>query len=190
MAPSITGKYLAHVPAAVLARARQVQLLSLDVDGVLTDGSLLLSDQGERLKTFNTLDGLGIKLLRQAGIEVALITGRKSLIVSQRAKALGIEHVYQHCEDKWQAVAELQAKFKLEAPAMAHMGDDLPDLGAMALGGFAICVPNAHPLVIEYAHYCTTRRGGNGAVREACDLILHARGLLENATMGFYRTDA
>jgi 3-deoxy-D-manno-octulosonate 8-phosphate phosphatase (KDO 8-P phosphatase) len=179
--------YLAKVPPAVLSRARRIQLLSLDVDGVLTDSSLLLSEQGETLKAFNTLDGLGIKLLRQAGIEVALITGRKSPIVSDRAQALGIDHVYQHCEDKWRAVGELQGIFNLESTAMAHMGDDLPDLSAMAVGDFAITVPNGHPLVIEQAHYCTQRSGGRGAVREVCDLILHAKGLLNNAVRGFYQ---
>lgn len=182
------NNYLAKVPPTVLARARRIQLLSLDVDGVLTDGSLLLSAQGETLKAFNTLDGLGIKLLRQAGIEVALITGRKSPIVADRARALGIEHVYQHCEDKWRAVGELQGIFKLESAAMAHMGDDLPDLGAMAVGGFAITVPNGHPLVIEQAHYCTERSGGRGAVREVCDLILYAKGQLSSAIKVFHQT--
>ena len=181
------GDYLADVPADVLARARRVELLTLDVDGVLTNGLLLLSQQGETLKTFNTLDGLGIKLLRQADVEVALITGRKSPIVAQRASALGIEHVYQHCEDKWRAVSELQALFELEKAAMAHMGDDLPDLTAMSAEGFAITVPEGHPLVLEHAHYTTARSGGHGAVREVCDLILHAKGLLTDAVSVYYQ---
>jgi 3-deoxy-D-manno-octulosonate 8-phosphate phosphatase (KDO 8-P phosphatase) len=181
------GDYLADVPADILARARRVELLTLDVDGVLTNGSLLLSPQGESLKTFNTLDGLGIKLLRQTGIEVALITGRNSAIVAERASALGIEHVYQHCEDKWRAVAELRALFKLERTAMAHMGDDLPDLTAMSAEGFAITVPDGHPLVLEYAHYTTERSGGRGAVREVCDLILHSKGLLNDAVSVYYQ---
>jgi 3-deoxy-D-manno-octulosonate 8-phosphate phosphatase (KDO 8-P phosphatase) len=184
------SQYLQHVPAAVLARARSVKLLTLDVDGILTDGSLLLSAKGETLKTFNTLDGLGIKLLRGAGVKVALITGRGSPIVADRAQALGIEHVYQHCEDKWRAVTELQNLFELERAQMSHMGDDLPDLGAMALGGFAISVPNAHPLVLERANYCTQLHGGRGAVREACDVILYAKGLLDKAVEGFLQTHA
>jgi 3-deoxy-D-manno-octulosonate 8-phosphate phosphatase (KDO 8-P phosphatase) len=179
--------YLQKVPGEILNKARQVRLLTLDVDGILTDGSLLLSEAGETLKTFNTLDGLGIKLLRQAGIEVAIITGRGSPIVSARAKALSINHVYQHCEDKWRAVLELQTLLDFDATATAHMGDDLPDLGAMALGGFAITVPNAHPLLHERADYCTTRAGGHGAVREACDLILFAKGLLDEAVKVYYQ---
>jgi 3-deoxy-D-manno-octulosonate 8-phosphate phosphatase (KDO 8-P phosphatase) len=179
--------YLQKVPGKILNKARQVQLLTLDVDGILTDGSLLLSEAGETLKTFNTLDGLGIKLLRQAGIEVAFITGRGSPIVSTRAKALGINHVYQHCEDKWRAVSELQNLLNIDAAATAHMGDDLPDLGAMALGDFAITVPNAHPLLHERADYCTTRAGGHGAVREACDVILFAKGLLDEAVKVYYQ---
>lgn len=181
------GGYLQHVSEAVLTRARRIELLSLDVDGVLTDGSLLLSEQGETLKTFNTLDGLGIKLLRQAGVEVALITGRQSPIVSERARALGIEFVYQHCEEKWRAVAELRNTLKLEASRTAHMGDDLPDLTAMVSCGLTITVPNGHPLLIEQAHYCTQRNGGRGAVREVCDLILHARGQLDDAVGKYFQ---
>lgn len=181
------SNYLREVPHSTLNRARQVQLLTLDVDGILTDGSLLLSEAGETLKTFNTLDGLGIKLLRQSGVEVAIITGRGSPMVSARAEALGIAHVYQHCDEKWRAVNELQALLHLDTAATAHMGDDLPDLGAMALGGFAITVPNAHPLLHERADYCTTRAGGQGAVREACDLILFAKGLLDEAVKVYYQ---
>ncbi len=179
--------YLRDISDRVLHQARQVELLTLDVDGVLTDGSLLLSKQGETLKKFNTLDGLGIKLLRQVGVEVALITGRGSPIVSARADALGITHVYQHCEEKWQAINELQSLLQLDKKAIAHMGDDLPDLGAMALSGFAITVPNAHPLLLERADFCTTRAGGQGAVRETCDLILYAKGLLDSAVGVYYQ---
>ncbi len=179
--------YLHDISADVIDRARRVQLLTLDVDGILTDGSLLLSTEGESLKTFNTLDGLGIKLLRQSGVEVALITGRGSPIVSARADALGITHVYQHCEEKWRATGELQSLLDIDPAATAHMGDDLPDLGAMALGGFAITVPGAHPLLLERADYCTVRAGGQGAVREACDLILFAKGLLDDAVKVYYR---
>ena len=184
------SNYLHHVPKEVLAQARLVRLLTLDVDGILTDGALLLSPEGESLKTFNTLDGLGIKLLRRSGVEVALITGRGSPIVSARAQALGIAHVYQHCEEKWRATGELQALLGIEPTATAHMGDDLPDLGAMALGGFAITVPDAHPLLLERADYCTLRAGGRGAVREACDLILFAKGLLDAAVKVYYQPHA
>lgn len=173
------SQYLDQLPAELLQKASAIRLLTLDVDGVLTDGSLFFAGEGELLKPFCTLDGLGIKQLKQAGLEVAIITGRQSEIVSRRAENLGIEHVYQHCEEKWRATRELQAKLNLEPENIAHMGDDLPDLSAMVIGGLSITVPNAHPLMIAHADYCTTRSGGKGAVREACDLILQARGLLE-----------
>ncbi len=178
--------YFDHVTAEVLARAKRVRLLSLDVDGVLTDGVLLMTERGETMKAFNTLDGLGIKLLRQAGVEVALVTGRKSAMVADRARSLGIEHIYMHCEEKGRALAELREKLGLESSMLAHMGDDLPDLSAMNPAGLAIAVPNGHPLVIEHAHYCTQRSGGHGAVREACDLILHARGALKAVVEPYY----
>lgn len=182
----MSTRYLDSIDSAVLERAKPLRLLTLDVDGVLTEGKLYLSERGESLKAFNTLDGLGIKLLRQAGVEVAIITGRSSPIVSQRAHKLGIEHIYLGCEDKQAAAAELRQKLQLQGEQTAHMGDDLPDLGAMHPDGFAISVPNAHPLLIEHAHYCTERAGGQGAVREVCDVIMLAQGVLASTVARYY----
>jgi 3-deoxy-D-manno-octulosonate 8-phosphate phosphatase (KDO 8-P phosphatase) len=161
-----------------LTKLKQIKLLCLDVDGVLTNGSLLFDAKGETLKTFNTLDGLGIKALQNAGIKVAIISGRKSQMLITRAKNLGIEHIIQGQEDKWPALINLLTELNLTPEQTAHMGDDLPDLPLINRCAIGISVPNAHPALAEYSQWVTSRKGGNGAVREACELILHARGEL------------
>ena len=161
-----------------LAKLKQIKLLCLDVDGVLTNGSLLFDAEGEMLKTFNTLDGLGIKALQKSGIEVAIISGRKSKMLTTRAKNLGIMHIIQGQEDKWPALISLLAELNLTPEQTAHMGDDLPDLTLINRCAIGISVPNAHPTLAEYSQWVTSRSGGNGAVREACELILYARGEL------------
>jgi 3-deoxy-D-manno-octulosonate 8-phosphate phosphatase (KDO 8-P phosphatase) len=158
--------------------AKQTQLLALDVDGVMTDGKLYFSAQGDELKAFSILDGLGIKLLMSAGVNVAIITGRTSALTARRARDLGIEHIMQGREDKKEALEELMATTGIEAKHVAYMGDDLPDLGAIIISGFGITVPNAHSFVKEHADYCTQAGGGEGAVREICDYILDAKGAL------------
>lgn len=155
-------------------RAARVKLIIFDVDGVLTDGRLYYSDQGEMLKTFNTLDGHGIKLLAAVGIASAIITGRKSEIVAARARELGIAHVYQGVHDKTAAFAELLAATGLEADACGYMGDDWPDLAVMLKAGFATAPAGAHPEVIARAHWVAEAKGGQGAVREVCDTLLRA----------------
>lgn len=163
----------------LLSRAKLIKLVTFDVDGVMTDGGLYLSDSGNEFKRFNTLDGLGIKLLKASGVQVAIITGRTSKCVTLRANNLGIEHVYQGVERKLNAMNDLLDKLKLTRDAAAYMGDDVVDLPVMRNVGLAISVPDAPQLVREHASYITQRRGGHGAVREACELIMHAQGTLD-----------
>lgn len=159
----------------ILEKARNIRLLALDVDGVLTDGKLYFSAAGDELKAFNILDGQGIKLLRKLGIEVAIITGRTSPLTKRRATDLGIVHLLQGREDKKQALTELCTTLSLHPDAVAYVGDDLPDLGAIRACGLGICVANAHDALKQHADFCTTLKGGEGAVREVCDLILKAQ---------------
>ena len=156
-------------------RARRTRLLALDVDGILTDGRIYYGNDGEELKAFNIKDGLGIKLLQRAGIEVAIITGRNSEIVARRARELGIAEVVQGREDKATALRELAAARGLELSDCAYMGDDLPDLGAIASAGLGLTVADASHTVRDAAHWTSALGGGCGAVREACEMIIAAR---------------
>jgi 3-deoxy-D-manno-octulosonate 8-phosphate phosphatase (KDO 8-P phosphatase) len=157
-------------------QALGLRLLALDVDGVLTDGRLYYGNDGEELKAFSIRDGLGIKLLARSGVQVAIITGRRSHIVERRARELGIAHVIQGREDKGQALEELCRDLHIELSACAYMGDDLPDLSALRRCGFSLTVANACPEVIAAAQWVSRARGGDGAVREACEALLRARG--------------
>lgn len=163
----------------ILAKAKKIKLLILDVDGVLTDGKLFFDNQGHEYKSFHAQDGHGIKLLRQTGVDVAVISGRKSNSVALRMKALGIEHVYQGCEDKRAAFAGIIESLAITAEQAAHVGDDLLDLPIMARVGLSIAVNDANFAVKQRADWCTFRRGGQGAVREVCDLIMQAQGRLD-----------
>jgi 3-deoxy-D-manno-octulosonate 8-phosphate phosphatase (KDO 8-P phosphatase) len=169
-------------------RAARVRLMIFDVDGVLTDGHLYFGPQGEMLKAFDTLDGHGVKLLRSAGVQTAIITGRSSQIVASRARELAIDHVFQGVHDKTVAFAELLAATGIAAAETGYMGDDWPDLAVMLKAGFAAVPANAHIELKRRAHYVADARGGAGAVREVCDLILRARGyydvLLDHACGG------
>jgi len=171
-------------------RVAALRLLALDVDGVLTDGRITYGSGGEELKAFNIKDGLGIKLLQRAGIEVAIITGRRSTIVERRAAELGIDSVIQGREDKRIALEELCAGRGLALGACAYMGDDLPDLGAIEAAGIGLSVADAAPRVRKAADWCSERRGGDGAVREACDAILKARGVLDELEASFAAVEA
>ena len=162
-------------------RATRIRLVAFDIDGVMTDGGLTYTDDGHELKTFNVQDGLGIKLLQKAGIEVAIITGRKSGVVAARARDLGIEHVHQGVADKRATLAALLERLGMQWPECAFMGDDLIDLPAMTRCGLAIAPANARPVVKEIAHTVTEAGGGRGAVREAAELILEAQGRLAAA---------
>lgn len=159
-------------------RAKQIKLLALDVDGVLTDGSITYSanESGNEQKTFNALDGLGIRLLQRVGIQVALITGRQSEVVVRRAKELDIALVLQGRNDKLVALKELCQQLSINLKQAAYMGDDLPDISAIQQSGVGFAPINAHTLAKSVALYCTIERGGNGAVREVCDILLQAKG--------------
>lgn len=158
------------------ARAAKIQLMIFDVDGILTDGSLHFGPEGEVIKTFNVLDGQGIRLLQQSGVATAIISARQSPIVARRASDLGIAHVYQGIHDKFSAFEQLLATTGVAKDACGFIGDDIIDLPILTRVGFAASVPNAHPEVQSRVHYVTTAMGGRGAVRELCDLILRAQG--------------
>ena len=166
-------------------KIKPIRLIAFDVDGILTDGGLYLSDSGEEFKRFNSLDGHGLKMLKASGVELALITGRTSRCVEMRAKNLGIKHVYQGIEKKWDAMQDLLGKLQLAPVQAAFMGDDVVDLPAMKRVGLALTVPQASPAVQDHAHYTTNRAGGHGAVREVCEMIMSAQGTL-NAQLAPY----
>jgi 3-deoxy-D-manno-octulosonate 8-phosphate phosphatase (KDO 8-P phosphatase) len=152
-----------------------------DVDGVMTDGMLYYSERGEELKAFNVRDGHGIKLLKQYGVEVALITARCSRAVELRAANLGIAHLFQGIDDKRGAYATLLRQLNLASEESGYMGDDLLDLPLLTRCGFAATVAAAPEAVRERAHYVARAAGGHGAVREVCEFILRAQGMLERA---------
>ncbi|MEH6810979.1 MAG: HAD family hydrolase [Motiliproteus sp.] len=160
---------------------RNIRLLVLDVDGVLTDGRLYFDSNGEALKVFNTLDGHGIKMLQSTGVDVAIITGRNHPAVARRVSDLGIKYLYPGREDKLTAIQELWRESQLQSSQTAFMGDDWPDLLAMGAVTFAATVPNAADEVKKRAHWCSTHAGGEGAVRELCELIMKAQGTLDKA---------
>lgn len=168
--------------------AAKVRLLVLDVDGVMTDGKLYFSAAGDTMKTFYTQDGQGIKLLRNSGVEVGIITGRKSEIVAQRANELGLDHVLQGREDKLQALQDLVASTDYSLERTAYVGDDLPDLAAIHAAGFGVAVRNAADIVREHADYVTEASGGSGAVREVCELIMRAQNTLDAQLAPFMST--
>ena len=156
-------------------KAQPIKLLALDVDGVLTDGKIYYGNNGEELKAFNIKDGLGIKLLQRVGVTVAIVTGRRSAIVTRRAMELGISDVIQGREDKLTALEELCAQLGVTLNECAYMGDDLPDLSAIGAAGLGLSVVDGAGPVRAAAQWCSTRRGGDGAVREACEFILQAK---------------
>jgi 3-deoxy-D-manno-octulosonate 8-phosphate phosphatase (KDO 8-P phosphatase) len=168
-------------PASVRAKAANIRLMALDVDGIMSDGRIYFSASGDELKAFNILDGLGLKQLMAAGITVAVITGRRSPLTEKRMTDLGIPHLLQGREDKRTALLEMVDLLGIPASDVAYMGDDLPDLPALRYAGLSITVPNGYWLLQEHADYCTRSRGGDGAVREACDLILASQGKLDTA---------
>ncbi len=163
----------------ILARAAQVKLLVLDVDGVLTDGSLYLQDDGQEVKAFYSLDGHGIKMLKRSGVELAIITGRTSELMRHRARNLNIQHLYQGAEDKLHAYERLLGELGYRPEQVGAIGDDVVDLPVMRRAVLSVTVPSAPALVRQYAHYVTRLPGGRGAVRELCELIMRAQGTLD-----------
>lgn len=178
---AVPGAYFDLPAASVLQRAAQVRLLVLDVDGVLTNGAIHMGAQGELFKAFHIHDGLGINMLRRAGIEVALLTARRSEIVQQRAEELKLQHVLQGRDPKWPALVELLQQLQLDPEHVAYMGDDLLDLPVLRRVGLAATVADGHPWVAQHCHWQTRRSGGRGAVRELCELILAAQDKLQTA---------
>jgi len=164
-------------PPEVLKRAEKVKLLLLDVDGVLTDGGIIITGEGEEIKVFSVVDGMGIKLLQRAGVEVGILSGRFSPVTKHRALELGIELLYQGELAKVPAFEKILKEKGLREEEVAYAGDDWLDIPILKRVGLAIGVPNAWPPVNQFVHYVTKREGGKGAVREICDLILTAKGL-------------
>lgn len=164
---------------AVYDLARNIKLMIFDVDGVLTDGSLFFGDDGQEYKAFNSLDGHGIKMLQNSGVEIAIITGRTSKVVASRAQNLGINHLYQGVHDKLEAFQHLAATLNVSAGQCAFMGDDVVDLPVMRRCGLAMTVAQAPDLVKRFSHFVTQREGGRGAAREVCELLMQAQGTLE-----------
>ncbi|MBK5145195.1 3-deoxy-manno-octulosonate-8-phosphatase KdsC [Budviciaceae bacterium BWR-B9] len=169
------------VSKEVFQRAAQIRLLICDVDGVMSDGLIYMGNQGEELKAFNVRDGYGIRCLITSGIDVAIITGRSAKLVENRAKTLGITHLYQGQSDKLVAFEKILKDVSLAPEQVAYIGDDLIDWPVMQKVGLAVAVADAHPLLLPKAHYVTQIAGGRGAVRELCDLILQAQDKLEGA---------
>lgn len=167
------------VEAATIDIAKQIKLLICDVDGVFSDGLIYMGNDGEELKTFHTRDGYGVKSLMNAGIEIAIITGRRSQIVENRMKALGINLIYQGQDDKVKAYQDICAKLNIAPEHTGYIGDDLIDWPVMEKVALKVCVADGHPLLARRANYVTSIRGGHGAVREVCDLILQARNELD-----------
>jgi len=173
-------------------KAARIRLLIFDVDGVLTDGSLFVGDDGQEYKAFNSRDGHGIKMLLKYGVEVAIITGRSSQVVEHRMANLGITHIYQGKLDKLPAYEELRGKLE-KLPAYeelrtklgvspeetAYVGDDVVDLPVMRRVGLAIAVQDAHPLVCQHSHWQTPSAGGRGAARDVCEMLMEAKGVLQ-----------
>ncbi len=166
-------------------RMRRVRLMSFDVDGVLTDGTLYFLESGEEMKAFNVLDGQGIKMLQDAGIRTAIFTARQSPAVERRAKSLGIEFLHQGVENKRGAFEKLIASLGLEYADCGYIGDDVVDLPLLRRVVFAASVPNGAPIVQSHVHYVTKATGGRGAVREICERILDAQGKLDAALARF-----
>lgn len=164
----------------IIRKAKKLKLLILDVDGVLTDGRLFFDDNGKEYKCFHARDGHGIKLLRETGVEVAIISGRKSNSVSLRMKSLGVEYVYQGHENKIVAFKEIIHKMSLAPEQVAHVGDDLLDLPIMTRVGLSIAVNDANKTVKDYADWSTETVGGLGAVREVCDFIMQSQGTYDD----------
>jgi 3-deoxy-D-manno-octulosonate 8-phosphate phosphatase (KDO 8-P phosphatase) len=166
-------------------KAQKVRIAIFDVDGVLTDGALYYSDSGAEIKAFHVRDGQGLKMLQASGVQTAIITSRRSQAVALRARDLGIELLYQGASDKLATCRTLLAQMSLDTAAAAYIGDDLVDLPVMKLCGLAATVPEAPIAVRRQAHYVTTARGGHGAAREWCELIMHAQGTLDAQVSGY-----
>ncbi|WP_454007129.1 KdsC family phosphatase [Alcaligenes sp. Marseille-Q7550] len=178
------AQILAKLPETTRERLRALRMLVFDVDGVMTDGRLWYSEQGEVFKGFHALDGHGLRMLGESGISVAIITGRESGIVARRAAELGIRFVHQGVRDKVAILSQIAQENGLALNELGYMGDDLIDLAAMQRVGFSASVPNAPFYVSQMASWVSTLPAGQGAVRECCDAILAAQGRLATFIAG------
>lgn len=177
---------LNEVTEAIIARAKKIKVLILDVDGVMTDGSLIIGDDGQEYKAFHSHDGLGMKLLNKTDVKTAIITGRSSNVVKIRAETNYIQHCYQGVEDKGMVFDDLVKELGILPEEAAYMGDDLVDIPPMRKCGLAITVPTAQSPVKDYAHYVTTHQAGKGAVREVCELIMKAQDTFDTLTRKYF----
>ena len=164
----------------IIARTKNIKLVIFDVDGVLTDGSIILGDDGEEYKAFHSRDGHGMKLLQYTGVEIGIITGRTSQVVEHRMNSLGINYVYQGQQVKLPAFEQMLKQLKLTPDQCAYVGDDWVDLAIMTRVGLAIAVQDADPLVKKHAHWITPAKGGKGAAREVCEFIMDGQGTLQD----------
>ncbi|MBT8370124.1 MAG: HAD-IIIA family hydrolase [Deltaproteobacteria bacterium] len=170
---------------AASEKLKHIQLLLLDVDGVLTDGGIIYNDSGNEIKIFSVKDGLGLKLVMKAGVTVGIVTGRKSKALHHRCRDLGIQHLFEGVQDKAQLLPKIVDQTGVAAHNIAYMGDDLPDLALMRRVGLSIAVADAHKIVREKSDWITLTPGGCGAVREVCEALLKAKGLWGKLTDRF-----
>jgi len=166
-------------------KASQIRLVIFDVDGVLTDGSLFIGDDGQEYKAFHSKDGLGMSLLQQSGVQIAIITARSSEVVNIRMQTLGVRYVFQGRKNKISAYEELKQQTGFSDAQIAYVGDDLIDLPVMRQAGLAIAVNDAHPLVTQHAHWQTPSAGGRGAARDVSEMIMQAQGTFESSLTAF-----
>jgi 3-deoxy-D-manno-octulosonate 8-phosphate phosphatase (KDO 8-P phosphatase) len=164
----------------ILEKAKKVKLVVFDVDGVLTNGQIIIGDNGEEYKAFHSRDGHGMRLLQYTGVEIAIITGRTSMVVEHRMASLGIDYVFQGQTVKLPAFEELISALNLSPEQCAYVGDDWVDLAIMSRVGLAIAVQDADNIVKRHAHWITPSKGGHGAAREVCELIMEGQGTLQN----------
>ncbi len=170
----------------ILERAAGIKLVIFDVDGVLTDGSLFLGDDGQEYKAFHAKDGLGMKMLQATGVEIGIITARNSRVVSTRMESLDVKHVYQGKLKKITAFEDLKQKLMLKNEQIAFVGDDVVDLPIMRKVGLAVCVQDGHRFVKQHAHWETPSPGGRGAAREVCELVMEAQGTLQSTLESYF----
>ena len=174
--------------SAVRSRAKRIKLLLLDVDGTLTDGSIIYDESGQEFKVFNVLDGFGMAMMRKANLPIVLASGKHSKVVDRRAQELGVREVYQNIFDKVSLLRPLQRTYGIDVSEVAFVTDDITDLALMRKVGLAIAVADAQPDVKRRAHFITQHRGGRGAVREVCELILKSQGMWQRLVRSFYET--
>ena len=174
-----------EIPQDVIDRAKKISLVIFDVDGVLTDGSLFIGDDGQEYKAFNSRDGHGIKMMIRNGVDAAIITGRTSKVVEHRIADLGIKHVRQGCADKLPVFEEMIKQLGLSSEQSAFIGDDIVDLPIMLRAGLAIATSDAHPMVKHHSHWITPSAGGRGAGRDLAEMMMYAQGTYEEEMLRY-----